>query len=87
MWKFENENYENFIRVTTDSAGNVYVTNENTNNVVVVLDNGERHTEVLTEVDGMNIPRGIHFDETENILLVCNTTGGMAFLFDVKYET
>ncbi|CAC5385050.1 unnamed protein product [Mytilus coruscus] len=63
MWKFENDKYKSFRRVTTDNERNVYVTDFNTNTTVVVSDDGEHHREILTESDGMKYPFGIHFDK------------------------
>lgn len=84
IWKFENEKYQDFRRVTTDSEGNVYVTDLNTNTVVVVSADGRQYREILTESNGLNCPRGIYFEKPENVLVVCDRQDGQAFLFDVK---
>ncbi|XP_063418398.1 uncharacterized protein LOC134701193 isoform X1 [Mytilus trossulus] len=85
MWKFKNDKFQDLVRVTTDNAGNVYMTMYyNTSTVIVVSDDGKHHRELLTESDGLRIPRGIYFDKSENSLLVCNDYD--AFLFDVKQQ-
>ncbi|CAG2236056.1 unnamed protein product [Mytilus edulis] len=86
MWKFKMDEFQDLRRVTTDNEGNVYVTNYNTNTVIVVSDDGKQHRELLTESDGLDEPWGIYFDKKENILLVCNNLNGNAFSFDVKYQ-
>ncbi|CAG2186399.1 unnamed protein product [Mytilus edulis] len=83
MWKFKMDKFQDLTRVTTDNEGNVYVTNEETNTVIVVSDDGKHHKELLTESDGLDDPWGIYFDKKENVLLVCNERDGNAFLFDV----
>ncbi|CAG2232699.1 unnamed protein product [Mytilus edulis] len=84
MWKFKMDEFQDLTRVTTDNEGNVYVTDEKTNTVIVVSDDGKHHRELLTESDGLNKPYGIYYDKKENILLVCNESNEKAFLFDVK---
>ncbi|XP_052083005.1 uncharacterized protein LOC127720461 isoform X1 [Mytilus californianus] len=81
IWKFENDKYKRLRRVTTDDEGNVYVTNEDTNVVLVVSKDGQLKKEILTESDGMDMPAGIHFDKKENILMICSDRD--AWLFDV----
>ncbi|VDI64989.1 Hypothetical predicted protein [Mytilus galloprovincialis] len=84
MWKFEDNKYKRFLRVTTDNDGNVYVTDFNTNTVVVVSDNGGHFREILAESDGMKYPFGIFFDKKEKGLLVSNFHSEKAFLFYEK---
>ncbi|VDI21668.1 Hypothetical predicted protein [Mytilus galloprovincialis] len=83
IWQFKMDVFQDLTCVTTDNEGNVYVTNESTNTVIVVSDDGKHHKELLTKSDGLNKPREIYFDKKENVLLVCNVTDGNAFLFDV----
>ncbi|CAC5374688.1 unnamed protein product [Mytilus coruscus] len=69
IWKFKQDKFQDLHRVTTDNEGNVYVTDYNTNTVVVISDDGQHHRELLTKSDGLNEPWGIYFDKKENILL------------------
>ncbi|CAG2201863.1 unnamed protein product [Mytilus edulis] len=78
--RFENEKYRNLNRVITDNDGNVYVTDENTNTVVVVYDDGRHYGDILTGSDELCKPAGIHFDKKQNSLIVCNRQDGKAFL-------
>ncbi|CAG2224698.1 unnamed protein product [Mytilus edulis] len=86
MWKFKMGEIQDLRRVSTDNEGNVYVTNEMTNTVLVVSEDGKHHRELLTKSDGLYRPWGIYFDKKENVLLVCNKLNGNAFSFDVKYQ-
>ncbi|XP_076085429.1 uncharacterized protein LOC143056232 [Mytilus galloprovincialis] len=84
MWKFKKDEIQDLRHVTTDDEGNVYVTKEVTQTVIVVSDDGKHHRELLTKSDGLDKPWGIYFDKKENILLVSNLYDGKAFLFDVR---
>ncbi|CAC5413888.1 unnamed protein product [Mytilus coruscus] len=84
IWIFTNDKFQDLRRVTTDDEGNVYVTNNNTNTVIVISDDGKHYRELLTKSDGLDRPWGISFDKKENVLLVCNFGDGDIFLFDVK---
>lgn len=84
MWKFEHQKYKSIRCVTTDNEGNVYLTDDAMNCVVVVSEDGKHFGEILSESDSLAWPTGIYFDKTENILLVSNAEDGAAFLFDVK---
>ncbi|XP_076103272.1 uncharacterized protein LOC143072293 isoform X2 [Mytilus galloprovincialis] len=81
IWEFQEDIYKRLRRVTTDNEGNVYVTNEDTNVVLVVSKDGKQCKEILTESDGMDMPAGIHFDKNENILMICSDRD--AWLFDI----
>lgn len=83
LWKFECNKYKALLRVTADDERHVYVTDEDSD-TVLVFDDGSYYKEILTETDRLYRPRGIYFDKQENVLLVSNYYGGKAFLFDVK---
>ncbi|XP_063431289.1 uncharacterized protein LOC134713952 [Mytilus trossulus] len=81
IWEFEEYKYKRLRRVTTDDEGNVYVTDEDTNVVLVISKDGKKIKEILTESDGMVMPAGIHFDKKENVLMICSDEE--AWLFDI----
>ncbi|XP_052097330.1 uncharacterized protein LOC127732305 [Mytilus californianus] len=87
IWKFKKDEFQDLSRVTKDDEGNVYVTDYNTNTVVVISHDGIHYRELLTKSDGLNWSWGIYFDKQENILLVCNHYDGKVFLFDVKRKS
>ncbi|CAC5387143.1 unnamed protein product [Mytilus coruscus] len=84
--QYKNDKFQNLRGVTTDCEGNVYVTDEWTNTVVMVTDLCNHYRDILTYLDGLDKPCGIHFDKKENVLLVSNAYLGKAFLFDVQRE-
>ncbi|CAG2209329.1 unnamed protein product [Mytilus edulis] len=67
MWKFEDDQYNSFRRVTTDNEGNVYVTDFNTNTVVVVSDNDSYKNKNIPD-DGYQSVMSIRFCLSENML-------------------
>ncbi|CAC5384866.1 unnamed protein product [Mytilus coruscus] len=83
QWKY---NYRDILRfsrgISVDNDGNVYVVGQRSNNVVVISPDGQRHREVLSNKDGLDQPRAIHYDKTSNRLLVANKSG-TAFMFNV----
>lgn len=70
IWEFENEKYKDFSGVTTDDEGNVYVSNEKTNTVVVISNDGQHYKDVLTGSDGLHQPSAIYVDKQKPILFV-----------------
>ncbi|VDI09503.1 Hypothetical predicted protein [Mytilus galloprovincialis] len=86
LWKFEERKYKDLRGLTTDGEGNVYVTDEITNTVLVVSNDGKNSIEILTESNGLNKPIGIHFDKKENILLVNYRFKGTVVLYDVQMK-
>lgn len=86
LWKFENDQFQDLRRVTIDHEWNVYVTDNKKNAVVVITDNGEHYSELLTASDGLDGPYGIYFDKKESVCFVCNRLGDNAFIFDVKHK-
>lgn len=88
LWTFENVKYISFRHVTADNYGNVYITDYDTNAVVVISRNCSHFREIITKAEGMNSPIGLHFDKNENILMVCNENDRKAYLFrNSKEET
>ncbi|VDI40131.1 Hypothetical predicted protein [Mytilus galloprovincialis] len=83
-WQFKNDQFQSLRRVTTDGEGNVYATDQWTNTIVVVFEHCNQYRDILTGLDGLDKPCGIHFDKKENFLLVSNAYVGKAFLFDIK---
>jgi len=68
--------------ISVDNDGNVYVVGGNSNNVVVISPDGQRHRELLSSKDGLIKPRVLDYDRSTNRLLVVNNSKS-AYLFDV----
>jgi len=68
--------------ISVDNDGNVYVVGYDSNNVVVISPDGQRHRQLLSSKDGLKKPRVLEYDKFTNRLLVVNDNS-TAFLFDV----
>ncbi|XP_071137170.1 uncharacterized protein [Mytilus edulis] len=53
-----------------DKYGNLYITGESSDNVVVLSSDGKFHREILMESDGLRLPSAIFFYKDENRLIV-----------------
>ena len=83
QWEFRDERVLQYpYGITVDNDGNVYVAGYNSNNVVVISPDGERHRQLLSDKDGLEDPTVLDYDVSTNRLLVVNQEG-TAFLFDV----
>ncbi|CAC5397610.1 unnamed protein product [Mytilus coruscus] len=69
--------------ISVDNDGNVFVVGWNTDNVVVITPDGQRHRQLLSSRDGLSGPSVLHYDQSNDKLLVVNMLD-KAFLFDVK---
>lgn len=84
IWTFKDETVLKKPRgISVDIRGCVYVVSSEQNNVVVLSSNGQDKRVLLTEANGLKIPRALHYDKLKNRLLVANEKAS-AFLFDVS---
>ncbi|CAC5399244.1 unnamed protein product [Mytilus coruscus] len=73
QWTFHNESVlKNPRGIDLDNDGNVYVMGTNSNNVVVIFPDGQRHREVLTASDGLVSPFSLCYNNSKKQLLVVN---------------
>lgn len=73
QWTFKNESVLDIPRgISVDNDGNVYVVGYNSNNVVVIYEDGQRHNEILTARHGLYKPVSLDFNINTNHLLVAN---------------
>ena len=83
QWEF---NYKRVLQypcaISVDNDGNVYVVGGESNNVVVISPDGQRHRQILSAKDGLINPHVLDYDKSTNRLLVVNRSR-MAYLFDV----
>ncbi|CAC5410388.1 unnamed protein product [Mytilus coruscus] len=68
--------------ISVDNDGNVYVAGRWSNSVVVISTDGQRHRQLLSEKDGLELPTAVEYDRSNNKLLVANGSGN-AFVYDV----
>jgi len=83
QWEFKVERGLKYpLGISVDNDGNVYVVGYDTNNVVVISPDGQRHRQLLSSKDGLSYPIVLDYDVSTNRLLVVNHSN-TAFLFDV----
>ena len=83
QWEFKNEGVlRSPLGVFVDNDGNVFVVGYNSDNVVVISPDGQRHRQLLSYTDGLRSPRVLYYDKSTNRLLVVNNSS-TAFLFNV----
>jgi DNA-binding beta-propeller fold protein YncE len=83
LWEFKDERVLQYpLGISVDIYGNAYVVGYDSNNVVVISPNGQRHRQLLSSKDGLNKPRVLEYDKSTNRLLVVNQSS-TTFLFDV----
>ena len=70
------------VGISVDNDGNVYVVGRQSNIVMVIFPDGQRHRQLLSSKDGLVSPRVLDYDRSTNRLLVVNQNS-TAFLFDV----
>ena len=82
QWEFKDERVlRGSVGISVDNDGNVYVVGCNSNNVVVIHPDGQRHRKLLTSTDGMIYPCVLNYDKSTNRLLVVNESN-YVYLFD-----
>jgi DNA-binding beta-propeller fold protein YncE len=83
QWEFNDERVlQHPFGIAVDNDGNVYVVGCQSNNVMVISPDGQRHRQLLASKDGLSNPDVLDYDKSTNRLLVVNQNG-TAFLFDV----
>ncbi|XP_071147614.1 uncharacterized protein [Mytilus edulis] len=70
--------------IAVDGMGNVYVTNEDMHNVIVISPDGNQTRQLLSQSDGLKKPRAIQYNRRQNRLMVANKSE-KAFLFDISH--
>ena len=83
QWEFKDTRVLQYpYSISVDNDGNAYVVGYDSNNVVVISHDGQRHRQLLSAKDGLRKPRVLEYDRSTNRLLVVNDNS-TAFLFDV----
>ena len=83
QWEFKDNRVLQYpLGISVDNDGNVYVVGYNSNNVVVISPDGQRHRQLLSSKDGLKKTRVLEYEKSTNRLLVVNNNT-TAFLFHV----
>ncbi|CAC5383623.1 unnamed protein product [Mytilus coruscus] len=80
QWKFSDDKYLCLFGVTSDGNGNAFVSCLSAHAVLLVSGGGKKCREILNRSNGLTLPRGIHFAQHENLLLVCNNIGKVSLV-------
>ncbi|CAC5382498.1 unnamed protein product [Mytilus coruscus] len=83
-WEFDKEGYKDVYGMATDSKGNVYLANADSDRIVVISPDGRHHKDILTSFDSPESPISLDFDKKENRMVVRTTANKSAFIFDVE---
>jgi len=85
QWEFYDENVLVSPRgITTYNNNNIYVVGEWSNNVVVISPDGKKYKVLLSDLDGVSFPSGIHCDRASDQLLLTNGGGNPSLLYDIS---
>jgi DNA-binding beta-propeller fold protein YncE len=83
QWEFNDKRVlRESVGISVGNAGNVYVVNYSSSNVVVISPDGKRHRQLLSSKDGLVKPGVLDYDKATNRLIVVNESES-AFLFNV----
>lgn len=85
IWNFSHNKLKGPYGVTTTSDGYVFVACRNSNNVWLFSIDGSKSKIILENEDGLNQPRGVHFDEDRKELIVTCDYLGDVFLYSVDW--
>ena len=82
-WEFKDERLIQYpLNISIDNDGIMNVVGYDSNDVVVISLDGQRHGQLLSSNDGLKKPRVLDYDRSTNRLLVVNNNS-TEFLFDV----
>ncbi|CAC5423749.1 unnamed protein product [Mytilus coruscus] len=81
-WKFDFQKLDFPIGIINDASKNVFVVCNESNQLVVVGEDGKQSRILLTKEKGLHKPRAIHYNRKSNTLLVFNVSG-KCFLYKV----
>jgi DNA-binding beta-propeller fold protein YncE len=86
QWEFNDESVlRSPLGISVDNDGNVFVVGYDSQNVVVISPDGQRHRQLLSSSDGQVNLRILDYDKSTKSLLVVSESK-YAFLFDVTVE-
>jgi DNA-binding beta-propeller fold protein YncE len=85
QWEFYDKNVLESPRgITTDNNNNVYVIGGDSDNVVVLSPDEQKHKVLVSDRDGIYLPSGIHCDRASNQLLLTSKRSNTGLLYDIS---
>ncbi|CAC5368436.1 unnamed protein product [Mytilus coruscus] len=83
IWDFNDKTLGTPRGICAAQDQNVFVVGYQSNNLLMVQDDGKVRLTLLTKTDGLDRPSRVCYNKEKNMLLVCNQTNGVAVLFRV----
>ncbi|VDI77912.1 Hypothetical predicted protein [Mytilus galloprovincialis] len=83
QWKFSCGKSDHPQGIAHDAFGDVFVTCENANMVIIIDFNGTESRVLLTRDDGLSKLIAVHYNRKTDVLLVCNKFG-LCFMYKVQ---
>ncbi|CAC5422134.1 unnamed protein product [Mytilus coruscus] len=81
IWSFNDVNMKTPQGIAVDNSGNVFVASARSNNVTMISPDGSRAKQIVDQKNGLNKPCSLHYDRSNNQLLVANLKGTV-YLFN-----
>lgn len=76
LWEYNNNSVISHpLGIAVDNSSNVYVASSDNNSVVVLSPDGNKSRTLLTEEDGIYKPTALHYNRSNNRLIVANQQG------------
>ncbi|CAC5408364.1 unnamed protein product [Mytilus coruscus] len=82
LWQFENDNINFPTDITADNYNNIFVVSYRSNNLTIIQHDGKNSKILLTESDGLLLPKTVYYDKVKSTLVICNN-GGKVLLYKV----
>lgn len=83
IWKFHNGILKRPCGITIENGGHIFVAGFESNNIVLISENGKQYCELLSESDNLKNPTAIDYNDETKQLAVVNLEGGMCNVFEI----
>ncbi|CAC5413948.1 unnamed protein product [Mytilus coruscus] len=82
-WQFNDDILASPCTISVLTNGDIFVVGYESHNVVSISRDGKRRKVILRQSDGLNYPEAIYYDLARKCLLVANSWGGTAILYNI----
>ncbi|XP_071179330.1 E3 ubiquitin-protein ligase TRIM56-like isoform X2 [Mytilus edulis] len=83
LWKYRHDEIRKPIGIAKDTSGNIYLSCQDSDKVVVLSSTDRSSFTFLSNSDGLNKPFSLHIDQQRSLLLVANEKDGKAFVYHI----